>query len=175
MTNASASSELGASAAVSAYIGLGSNLQNPAQQIEAARIAISAIREVNYLACSGLYRSPPMGPQDQPDYINAVVAITTTLEPLALLKCLQAIEQQQGRIRQTQRWVARTLDLDLLIYANELINLPTLMVPHKGIAERAFVLYPLQELAPALVIPGKGSIAELINQCPLNGLERITA
>ena len=91
------------------------------------------------------------------------------------MKQLQAIENQQGRVRYSQRWVARTLDLDLLIYGNEQINIPELIVPHIGIAERAFVLYPLQELAPELNIPGKGAIAELIQNCPISGLERLAA
>ncbi len=160
---------------VLAYIGLGSNLQNPAQQIQNAQKAFNNLDGVRYLKCSSLYRSSPMGPQDQPDYINAVIAISTILEPLTLLSHLQAIEQQQGRVRQSQRWTARTLDLDLLLYSDQIINLPELIVPHRGISERDFVLYPLQEIAPNLLIPGKGKIADLIKHCPSYGLERISA
>jgi 2-amino-4-hydroxy-6-hydroxymethyldihydropteridine diphosphokinase len=163
------------SPAVSAYIGLGSNLQNPEQQIQSARAAIAALNGVFTTAFSSLYQSPPMGPQDQPYYINAVMAIRTTLQPLDLLQQLQQIEQAQGRIRQAQRWVARTLDLDLLLFGEQLIRLPELCVPHAGLKERAFVLYPLQEIAPDLMIPGLGAIADLIKHCPLSGLERISA
>lgn len=160
--------------AIIAYIGLGSNLQNPAQQIQDAMAAIDTIDLTQLLACSSLYRSPPMGPPDQPDYVNAVLAVQTELTPSTLLKNLQAIENDQGRIRQAQRWIARTLDLDILLYADAIINTPDLIVPHYGISERAFVLYPLFEIAPALHIPGKGYLVDLIKQCPLNGLERIS-
>jgi 2-amino-4-hydroxy-6-hydroxymethyldihydropteridine diphosphokinase len=111
-----------------------------------------------------------MGPQDQPDYINAVMAIHTELSATTLLNRLQSIEAQQGRVRSNKRWTARTLDLDLLIYADHEINLPDLIVPHIGISERAFVLYPLQEIAPALVIPKLGPVQELTINCPRNGL-----
>lgn len=158
---------------VTAYIGLGSNLANPAEQLKAARTAIAQIDGVQELAFSSLYHSPPMGPQDQPDYVNAVMAIATELPPIDLLRALQGIENAQGRVRKAERWVARTLDLDVLIYGEQLINLPDLMVPHTGLAERAFVLYPLFELAPQLIVPGKGAIADLLADCPKNGLERL--
>lgn len=160
--------------AVIAYIGLGSNLQQPTFQINAARSAIAALPETNETAFSSLYRSPPMGPQDQPHYINAVMAISTTRSPLDLLSDLQHIENNQGRVRQAQRWVARTLDLDILVYGDLQINTPTLTIPHIGISERAFVLYPLHEIAPQLNIQGLGTVVDLIKQCPLNGLERLT-
>ena len=158
-----------------AYIGLGSNLANPAEQIKFARIAIAQIIGVKELAFSDLYHSPPMGSQDQPDYVNAVMSITTDLPPLDLLRSLQRIENDQGRIRKDQRWVARTLDLDLLLYGEQLIELPDLSVPHPGIAERAFVLYPLYEIAPNLLIPGKANIADLLVHCPVNGLKKLAA
>ncbi|MEQ1635650.1 MAG: 2-amino-4-hydroxy-6-hydroxymethyldihydropteridine diphosphokinase [Methylococcales bacterium] len=161
--------------ALTAYIGLGSNLQQPALQLKLARAVIAGLPGVLEIAFSSLYESPPMGPQDQPHYFNAVMAINTTLEPLGLLAQLQQIETAQGRIRQEQRWVARTLDLDLLLYGEQQICLPELQVPHIGIGERAFVLYPLQEIAPDLIIPGLGAIADVIKQCPLNGLEKISA
>ncbi|MDP3875472.1 MAG: 2-amino-4-hydroxy-6-hydroxymethyldihydropteridine diphosphokinase [Methylobacter sp.] len=158
---------------VTAYIGLGSNLANPAEQIKAARAAIADIAGVQELAFSSVYRSPPMGPQDQPDYVNAVMAIATELPPIDLLRCLQQIENEQGRVRKAERWGARTLDLDVLIYGGQEINLPDLIVPHTGLAERAFVLYPLFEIAPQLIVPGKGAIAALLADCPRNGLERL--
>ncbi len=159
--------------AQTAYIGLGSNLEQPVEQIKAARLAIAALDGVQELAFSSLYRSPPMGPQDQPDYVNAVMVIATTLTPEKLLACLQAIENSQGRVRKGLRWGARTLDLDILLYGERQIRLPHLIVPHVGIAERAFVLYPLFEIAPELTVPGLGRLAELVDNCPRDGLERI--
>lgn len=160
-------------APVIAYIGLGSNLAAPAAQINSARTAIAAIAGVQELGFSSLYRSSPMGPQDQPDYINAVMAIATNLPPMALLRCLQNIENNHGRVRTGEQWGARTLDLDLLMYGDQKIDLPDLTVPHKGLADRAFVLYPLFEIAPQLLVPGNGSIADLLAACPLAGLKRL--
>ncbi len=158
---------------ITAFIGLGSNLASPAMQIKSAHEAIAALPSIRELAFSSLYHSAPMGPQDQPDYINAVMAIETALSPSALLNDLQHIEQTHGRIRQGQRWGARTLDLDILIYGEQLIELPDLTIPHSGITERAFVLYPLFEIAPLLKIPGKGTLADLLTDCPLGGLKRL--
>ncbi len=162
-----------ASAPVIAYVGLGSNLQAPQQQIALARTSILAHPEISEIAFSSLYHSPPMGPQDQPDYCNAVLAIHTELSAIALLDFLQSIENQQGRVRQAQRWVARTLDLDILLYADQKIQSPRLTIPHPGMAERAFVLYPLYEIAPDLSIPALGELSQLLHHCPLNGLQRI--
>ena len=159
---------------VIAYIGLGSNLENPEEQIRSARQSIAALAEVSEFAFSSLYRSPPMGPQDQPDYINAVMAVTTCLPALELLRRLQEIERLHGRERKNGRWGARTLDLDLLLYSDQKIDMPDLIVPHIGIADRAFVLYPLFEIAPELVIPGKGALSKLIEQCPSTGLHRLS-
>ena len=157
-----------------AYIGLGSNLSTPEVQINAARHAIKSLPGVVEHAFSSLYRSPPMGPQDQPDYVNAVMAINTDLLAMALLRCLQQIELDQGRVRKDERWGARTLDLDILLYGQQVIDQPDLCVPHYGIAERAFVLYPLQEIAPVIEVPGRGKITELIESCPLDGLIRLS-
>lgn len=158
---------------VTAYIGLGSNLASPVEQIKSARAAIAAIGGVEELAFSSLYRSLPMGPQDQPDYVNAVMCVATSLPPMDLLHRLQSIENDQGRVRKGERWGARTLDLDLLVYGDRKIEVPDLTVPHVGIAERSFVLHPLYEIAPQLVVPGKGNIADLVAKCPLNGLKRL--
>ena len=158
---------------ITAYIGLGSNLETPVAQINSARLAINLIEEVEVLAFSSLYHSLPMGPRDQPDYVNAVMAISTSLKPLVLLRRLQAIENAQGRVRIGERWGARTLDLDILLYGNAELDFPDLKVPHVGIAERSFVLYPLQEIAPDLWIPGKAALADLVSQCPLDGLRRL--
>lgn len=158
---------------VTAYIGLGSNLADPVQQIKSARTAIAQIAGVHELAFSGLYHSAPMGPQDQPDYVNAVMCVETGLPPIDLLRSLQGIENDQGRVRKGERWGARTLDLDVLLYGDQVIELPDLIVPHTGLSERAFVLYPLYEIAPQLVVPGNGSIADLLAKCPMNGLKRL--
>ena len=158
---------------VIAYIGLGSNLAEPAAQIKSARIAIASIAGVKELAFSSLYHSLPMGPQDQPDYVNAVMGVSTDLLPMDLLHCLQNIENDQGRVRKGERWGARTLDLDILLYGDQEIDLPDLTVPHKGLAERSFVLYPLFEIAPYILVPVKGFISNLVTKCPLAGLTRL--
>lgn len=154
------------------FIGLGSNLANPSDQIKVARQLIAQLTLTSELAFSSLYTSSPMGEQqDQPNYINAVMKISTSLEPTALLRELQFIEDAQGRVRNPrQRWGARTLDLDILLYGQQQIALEDLTVPHVGISSRAFVLYPLQEIASDLSIPGLGSLFELLDVCPLQGL-----
>ena len=155
-----------------AWIGLGSNLDDPQAQV---RAAIAALRETDGLeveAMSSLYSSPPMGPRDQPDFINAVMQVTTVLEAAALLDVLLAQEQAQAR-RRGRRWGPRTLDLDLLLFGDAVVRGPRLQVPHPGIHERAFVLYPLAELAPGLHVPGMGSLQELLSACPAAGLQRI--
>lgn len=154
------------------YIGLGSNLEQPQQQILTAINDIQAIDGVTLVAQSSLYQSPPMGPQDQPDYINAVVEIETELAPLALLDALQYIEQSHGRVRK-RHWGERTLDLDILLVDDRVIKESRLTVPHPGIAERAFVAYPLAEIAPDLSIPGKGKLADILANCPLDGLQQL--
>lgn len=114
-----------------------------------------------------------MGPQDQPDYMNAVVSLRTQLDAHELLHLLQSIEQDHGRLRDGTRWGARTLDLDLLMYGDNIIDTPTLTVPHAGIAERSFVLLPLSELSPNLHIPTHGLITELLSQCRQFGIRRL--
>jgi 2-amino-4-hydroxy-6-hydroxymethyldihydropteridine diphosphokinase len=114
-----------------------------------------------------------MGPQDQPDYVNAVMAVNTGLSAIKLLRNLQKIELDQGRVRKDERWGARTLDLDILLYGSEVIDVPDLIVPHYGMAVRAFVLYPLLEIAPDLAIPELGSVNDCVDKCPLGGLERL--
>ena len=160
-------------APVIVYIGLGSNLAGPDAQIKSARSEIASIADVQEMAFSSLYLSSPMGPQDQPDYVNAVMCVSTNLSPMNLLHSLQNIENDQGRVRIGERWGARTLDLDVLIYGDQEIDLPDLTVPHIGLDERSFVLYPLFEIAPQLLVPGKGTIADLIAKCPLSGLRRM--
>lgn len=155
---------------VRAYIGLGSNLADPESQLKSAVEALRRIPQSRLTALSRLYRSRPMGPADQPDYINAVAMFDTRLEALDLLDALQAIELEQGRVRGPQRWGPRTLDLDLLLYGAEIIDNERLQVPHPGIAERNFVLYPLAELAPELVFPDGRRLQQLLASCSRNGL-----
>lgn len=148
---------------VNAYIGLGSNLDAPETQLDRGVAALRGLPGTRVTQISGYYASAPMGPQDQPDYRNATARIMTTLAPLTLLDALQEIEDQTGRQRNGQRWGARTLDLDLLIYGFMELNLPRLRVPHPGIKERAFVLFPLAEIVPdGFCIPGLGSLDGLL-------------
>lgn len=153
------------------YLGLGSNLDTPIEQLRAARLAISNVNTISEIAFSSFYQSPPMGKKKQPDYVNAVMAIETNLSPLELLATTQAIENTQGRIR-TERWGARTLDIDILLFGDETLDLPNLIVPHYGMSERAFVLYPLFEISPDLVIPKYGKLADLVARCPLADLQK---
>lgn len=158
---------------VQAWIGLGSNLEQPEQQVRSALDELTGIPDTRLIAASSLYRSAPMGPEDQPSYINAVACLETGLTATALLDALQAIETAHGRIRNGERWGPRTLDLDILLYANEQIANRRLTVPHPGIAERSFVVYPLAEIARDLEIPGLGSLRELLAHCSAEGLERL--
>jgi 2-amino-4-hydroxy-6-hydroxymethyldihydropteridine diphosphokinase len=128
------------------YIGLGSNLENPTDQIKQALWALNTLPATHLKAHSALYRSKPLGPQNQPDYINAVAELSTTLPPLILLSKMQNIENKQGRVRSTESWGPRTLDLDMLLYNNRQSQDPRLTLPHPGLYERAFVLYPLSWL-----------------------------
>lgn len=155
------------------YIGLGSNLETPQQQILSAVDEIAALSSVRDLVLSPLYGSQPVGPQDQPDYVNAVLRFSTAMSAILLLENLQKIENDHARVR-NQRWGARTLDLDILLYGNEIINQPTLRVPHPELSRRAFVLYPLADVADAnLAIPGLAALDELISACPREGLWRL--
>ncbi len=146
------------------YIGLGSNLDSPINQIQQAIYTLSNSTQIKLFKKSSLYKSPPMGSQDQNDYINAVVAIKTCLSPIVLLDKLQSIELTQGRIRKEERWSARTLDLDLLLYGNQIIESDRLTVPHYGLTERVFVLYPLSEIAPHLTLPKGANLVSIITK-----------
>lgn len=145
-----------------AYIGVGSNLQDPSQQVKDALVALDLIPETRCIQSSSLYRSKPMGSTDQPDYINAVVELETSLSARKLLQQLQNIEDRHGRIRGAGRWDSRTLDLDILLFNQEVIDSPDLKVPHSGMHERAFVLYPLYEITSDLQIPGQGSLRSMV-------------
>jgi 2-amino-4-hydroxy-6-hydroxymethyldihydropteridine diphosphokinase len=151
--------------AVVVYVGLGANLGDPRRQILAALEALATLGLPGSLRRSRLYCTAPLGPPGQPDYLNAVAAMDTELEPRALLEQLQWLEQRAGRERRI-RWDARTLDLDLLLYGARRIDRPGLTVPHPRIAERAFVLLPLADLDASLQIPGQGQVAALLAACP---------
>ena len=155
------------------YVGLGSNLSDPVQQVTRGCAEIAALNQVQLIKTSSLYHSPPMGPTDQPDYINAVAEIATSLTPEELLVELQAIENKHGRVRTAQRWSARALDLDILLFGDKVINSEALVIPHLGLYERAFVLYPLLEIAPELVVPGHGSISKLVQNCERGSLKML--
>ena len=157
-------------ARVRCYIGLGSNLAEPEHQLKQALAALAGLPQSRLIATAPLYRSAPMGPQDQPDYLNTVAALDTGLEPLQLLDALQAIEQRQGRVRDGERWGARTLDLDLLLYGDRVIDTPRLQVPHPGLGQRNFVLYPLYDLAPQLRLPDGRSVEQLRRACSDEGI-----
>lgn len=146
------------------YIGLGSNLGRSRTQIESALAAIARIEGVGEVRCSPLYRSRPQGPQGQPDYLNAAAELATSLGPHKLLAELQAIENDHGRQRDGTRWGPRTLDLDLLLYGDTRIDSPDLIVPHPRMAERDFVLRPLSDLEPDLLVPGLGSVRRLLEE-----------
>src|SRR5512143_2239 len=146
---------------VRVYIGLGSNLDDPLSQVQTAIDELASLPQSRLHEVSPLYRTPPLGPADQPDYINAVAAIDTDLEPLALLDQLQRIEQHHGRVRGRLRWGPRTLDLDILLYGDRLITNERLTVPHPGLHERPFVIFPLLAIAPELLLPDGTSIASL--------------
>jgi len=147
---------------IPAYIGLGSNLDGPAGQISRAIEALARLPESRLAAVSPCYLNPPMGPQDQPNYMNAVAALLTRLGPAELLSRLQIIEREAGRRRDNgPRWGPRRIDLDILAYASRVVDRDELKIPHPGICERNFVLFPLLDLAPELEIPGCGVVREL--------------
>lgn len=152
---------------IRAYIGLGSNLADPAGQIRDAFRALASLPQSRLAGQSPLYRSAPVGPQDQPDFINAVAALDTALSPLALLDALQGLEQAAGRERR-RHWGERTLDLDLLLYGDQHIASPRLTVPHPHLHERAFVLVPLAALAPDLHLPDGQPVTYWLARCNQN-------
>ncbi|MDT8310123.1 MAG: 2-amino-4-hydroxy-6-hydroxymethyldihydropteridine diphosphokinase [Methylophaga sp.] len=155
-----------------AYIGLGSNLEAPAEQIKTALTDLQSLPATQLLKTSSLYASPPMGPQDQPDYINAVALLDTSLTAHELLDALQAIEQQHGRQRK-RHWGERTLDLDILLCDQQMIEDERLSVPHPGLTQRAFVIYPLLEIAGDIMIPGQGNLQAIASRCPRGALQQV--
>lgn len=154
------------------YIGLGSNLADPADQLRSAIAALGQLPQTSLAGVSAFYQSDSLLP-GQPRYTNAVAALDSSLAPIELLNALQAIENAQGRER-LERWGPRTLDLDILLFGDRLIDEPRLKVPHYQIQERAFVLYPLAELAPqGLRLADGRTLTDLLGACPFVGLERL--
>lgn len=160
------------------YIGLGSNLQQPQAQVLQALTALAKVPLTQLHRQSALYQSEalrlPDDPKPQPDYVNAVAWLRTTLEPESLLDHLQRIENSQGRQRGEQRWQARTIDLDILVYDNWFYRSPRLQIPHPEMSQRAFVLYPLFDCNAQLILPDGRSLESLLAQCSVSGLEKLT-
>ncbi|VAW92778.1 2-amino-4-hydroxy-6-hydroxymethyldihydropteridinepyrophosphokinase [hydrothermal vent metagenome] len=154
------------------YIGLGSNLNEPRLQITNAINEIKLLENCDFILNSSLYKSPPMGPQDQPDYFNSVLKMSSNLTAIKLLDKLQNIEQQHGRI-QKERWGARSLDLDILLYGQQVINSDRLTIPHLGLYIRAFVLYPLYEIEPKLILPNGVALSEQVKALGKQDIEKI--
>ena len=143
------------------YLALGSNLADPLHQVRNALDALDAIPQTRRAAVSSFYRTPPYGPPDQPDYLNAAVALDTELSPEALLDHTQRIELEQGRVRKAERWGPRTLDLDILLFGDRLLHTPRLTVPHYDMHNRAFMLVPLLEIAPQASLPDGRRLADI--------------
>jgi len=150
------------------YIALGSNMDSPHSQLDSALEAIARHPHMQLSAVSSRYQTPPIGPQ-QPDFINAAAELSTDLSPPALLDALQAIEQQQNRVRNIH-WGPRTLDLDILLYDNLVLESERLTIPHPRLSERAFVLVPLTDLNPQLALPSGETVAELLANCSQQGI-----
>ena len=144
------------------YIAIGSNLASPLEQVNAAVTALAAIPDSRMVAVSSFYRTPPLGPQDQPDYLNAAVALDTHLQAEALLDHTQRIELQQGRQRKAERWGPRTLDLDIMLFGDAVINSERLTVPHYDMKNRGFMLWPLYEIAPTLHVPDGTALRDVL-------------
>ena len=145
-----------------AYIAIGSNLASPLEQVNAAVQALGEIPQSRIVAVSSFYRTPPLGPQDQPDYLNAVVVLETLLNAETLLDNTQRIELQQGRVRKAERWGPRTLDLDIMLFGHQVINTERLTSPHYDMKNRGFMLWPLSEVAPDLSFPDGVSLQAVL-------------
>jgi 2-amino-4-hydroxy-6-hydroxymethyldihydropteridine diphosphokinase len=155
-----------------AVIGLGANLGDPVEQLRAAIAALGALPQTRVLAVSSFYRTAPVGFLDQPDFVNAAVAVDTALAPRALLDALASIERAAGRER-TFKDAPRLIDLDLLLYDERVVDEPGLAIPHPRLHERAFALAPLVEVAPDAVVPGRGKAADLLAGCADQRISRI--
>jgi len=153
-----------------AYIALGSNLDDPPRQIAAAFERLAAVAGCRLVARSRLYRTAPLGPQDQPEFVNAVAGLLTVLAPRGLLQALKRIEGELGRAQPIVRWGPRRIDLDLLLLDDVRMAEPDLAIPHPGLTRRNFVLYPLRDIAPELLVPGEGRVEMLAARAGSAGL-----
>jgi 2-amino-4-hydroxy-6-hydroxymethyldihydropteridine diphosphokinase len=156
-----------------AYVGIGSNLDDPLARVRRAFAELARLDGCRLIASSRIYRSPPLGPQNQPDFVNAVAGLLTTLTPHELLDALKRLEVSLGRTTSIERWGPRYIDLDLLLYAGERIDTPALKVPHAGVPERNWVLYPLMDIAPDLSVAGHGRVRDLADRVGSAGLTLI--
>jgi len=157
------------------YVALGSNLDDPHRHLLEGSQDINRYPECEVLKTSSIYETSPMGPQDQPHYLNSVAKVQCRLEPLELLRQLKLTEQRHGRAEVSERWTARPLDLDILLFGKLQLHTDRLQIPHPGIADRSFVLWPLAELEPNLDIPVHGNIQELMWRCPKFGIRKYIA
>lgn len=157
-----------------AYVALGSNLQDPEQQVLRAFEELNGLPQTRVVAKSALYRTTPVGYDNQPDFVNAAAEVSTELEPLALLRALLALETAHGRERPFPN-APRVLDLDLLFYDDLAMHDPELTLPHPRLHERGFVLFPLADIAPDLTVPGKGTVRALLEALPDQGVQRMAA
>jgi 2-amino-4-hydroxy-6-hydroxymethyldihydropteridine diphosphokinase len=146
------------------FIGVGSNLNHPISQVQQAITALKNLAQTQFIQASSLYSSKPLDDSQQPDYINAVIEIKTSLDAMSLLRHLQNIEKHQGRVRDGERWGPRVIDLDILLYGNENVQMPELIIPHVGMKEREFVIIPLHEIAADLIFPSGESLKAIAAQ-----------
>ena len=158
-----------------AYVALGSNLSDPRRQVESAFDALASLPGARLVARSSLWRSAPLGPQDQPEFVNAVAGLVTTQEPREFLASLQAIERRLGKTGPAVRWGPRVIDLDLVAFAGLEVDEPGLTLPHPGLHQRNFVLYPLSEIAAELWVPGLARVRRLRDRVSPAGIERLAA
>jgi 2-amino-4-hydroxy-6-hydroxymethyldihydropteridine diphosphokinase len=158
-----------------AYVALGSNLSDPRRQVENAFDALAALPDARLVLLSSLWRSAPLGPQDQPEFVNAAAGLVTTREPREFLASLQAVERRLGKAEPAVRWGPRLIDLDLVAFADLCIDEPGLILPHPGLHRRNFVLYPLSEIAAELWVPGLARVCRLRDRVSPAGIERLAA
>jgi 2-amino-4-hydroxy-6-hydroxymethyldihydropteridine diphosphokinase len=151
---------------IPAYVGLGSNLDDPPARVREALAALARLPRTRFVAASRLWSTRPVGPQDQPDFVNACAAVLTRLEVVALHDALRALERDLGKVPPAVRFGPRRIDLDLLVYGDVVHRDEHLEVPHPRLHDRAFVLYPLAEIAPDLPVPGRGRVGVLQSRLP---------
>jgi 2-amino-4-hydroxy-6-hydroxymethyldihydropteridine diphosphokinase len=155
------------------YVGLGSNLDDPATQIERALASLERLAESRLVLRSAPYQTPPVGPIAQPDFVNVVAGMLTQRAPAEFLAALKSLEKALGRAPSAERWGPRRIDLDLLVYGRSRIAEPGLEIPHPALAERAFVLLPLADIAPDLDVPGRGHVRDLLARIDTTGIRRL--